>query len=159
MWMEFDQLPDHSRIWIFQASRALTSSESHRTLDAVNAYLEHWKAHGKPLSAGCKLVESRFLIVGADEQKAGASGCSIDALTRVIVGLNQELDIDFMQRNPVVLSDGERMIELPFQEVKSMLNTDKAAKFKLFDITLSSKGDLKNGIALPIKDSWVGKLP
>ena len=45
----FAQLPDHSRVWIFGASRPLTSDESNRLLEQVDRFLDGWAAHGAPV--------------------------------------------------------------------------------------------------------------
>ncbi|HKJ01059.1 MAG TPA: hypothetical protein VJ997_01355, partial [Longimicrobiales bacterium] len=74
--IDFDDLPDHSRIWVFPASRALSADEAARLLAEVDGFLAAWAAHGHPLRSGRRLVDHHFLVVGVDEDAEAPSGCS-----------------------------------------------------------------------------------
>ena len=77
----FDTLPDDSRLWCFGASRAPDASRTELLLDSMRAFVSEWTAHRSDLQAGFDWLHGRFLLIGVDESGAGASGCSIDALT------------------------------------------------------------------------------
>ncbi len=82
-----DGLPDSARIWIFGMTPALAAAAAERFLHGVDEFLDGWAAHGTPLRAARSLRYGRFLVVGADEAAASASGCSIDALVRAVRAL------------------------------------------------------------------------
>ena len=44
----FDSLPSDARVWVFGAANELTPPASERLLDAVDAFLGQWNAHGSP---------------------------------------------------------------------------------------------------------------
>ena len=87
----FNQLPDDARLWVFAASDPVTGDRVNRLLDAVDEWLENWKAHGEPLTCARDWRDDRFLTIGVDQSTAGASGCSIDALFRVFQRLQHAI--------------------------------------------------------------------
>jgi hypothetical protein len=89
MRIPFAEMPPHARLWIFAAERPLSGSEQKALLAVVDDFLQQWAAHGAPLAAARDLRYARFLFVAVDESNAGASGCSIDAMTRVLAALEK----------------------------------------------------------------------
>lgn len=89
-------LPDSARLWAFGVSRPLVPEEERRFLEVVDAFLATWKAHGDPLAATREWVEGRFLLIGVDERIAPPSGCSIDALVRILQGFESELGVEIV---------------------------------------------------------------
>lgn len=83
----FDSLPDDARLWVFAASDPVTGERADRLLAAVDVWLREWKAHGEPLTCARDWRDDHFLVIGVDQSTAGASGCSIDALFRVLQDL------------------------------------------------------------------------
>ena len=88
----FDTLPDDARLWCFGASRAPDAPTTELLLDSMRAFVAEWTAHRRDLHAGFDWLHGRFLLIGVDESRAGASGCSIDALTGHLRRLGAELD-------------------------------------------------------------------
>ena len=80
----FDQLPDSARVWVYGVDRELDGSEKSKLLDEVDNYLRDWKAHEVPLSAARDWRDDHFLTIAVDQERAGASGCSIDGLFRTL---------------------------------------------------------------------------
>lgn len=87
----FSQLPDDARLWVFAASSPVTGDRASVLLTAVDEWLAEWKAHGEPLTCARDWRDDRFLAIGVDQSAAGASGCSVDALFRVLQALQAPL--------------------------------------------------------------------
>lgn len=98
----FDNLPETSRLWVFPASRPLDAPEEDRLLQRVDRFLDGWGAHGAPLTAARDWRYGRFLLVAVDEASVPPSGCSIDAMARVLKEAGEELDVDFLDHGPVL---------------------------------------------------------
>jgi len=45
MYVSFDQLPDDSRIWIFQSDRLLSEEEIESINPILNFFISDWTAH------------------------------------------------------------------------------------------------------------------
>ena len=71
-------LAEHSRVWVYQANRFLSDQEIVAISNALSQFIESWNAHGASLYAGFEIISSRFVVLAVDEEKALASGCSID---------------------------------------------------------------------------------
>ncbi len=101
-----DGFPGSARIWIFGADRELGAAEAEELLVAVDDFLQGWTAHGVPLRAARSWRYGRFLIVGVDTETVPPSGCSIDALVRVLRGMEDRLDARFLGNEAVWYRDG-----------------------------------------------------
>lgn len=89
--VDFDRLPEESRVWVYGADRDLDSSSESAMLGAVDEFLSHWAAHGVPLHSARRWDDRRFLTIAVDTTQEGASGCSIDALYRSLKSLEPSL--------------------------------------------------------------------
>ncbi len=156
---DFDTLPEDARLWIFAADRPLESEERDRLLERVDAFLEQWRAHGAPLTASRDWRYDRFLFVGVDENAAGVSGCSIDALVRDIKALEAELNTTLVDHSPVLFREGEAIRRVSRQEFAELatgggVNTDTL----VFNNSLTTVGQVRAGEwEVRVADSWHGK--
>ena len=149
--VDFDQLPDDARLWIFPAERALNEAEQDQLLTEVDRFIGQWGAHDVGLTAGRELRYDRFLFVAVDQRTAGPSGCSIDALFRQTVALEQEIGIELVNHAPVVFRQGSAIERVPrdqFAELAAAGNVD--FETTVFDNTLTRLGDLRGG---PVGDT------
>lgn len=154
--IEFHRLPDDARLWTFAASRPLSEPEERALLDEVDAFLEAWKAHGTPLTAAREWRDGRFLLVGVDERSAPPSGCSIDAMVRVLKDLEDRLDVTLVDHAPVWYRDGD--------EVRRASRSDFGRRAReggvdldtvVFDPTVTRVGDLREGRwERPAREGW-----
>ena len=84
MLVDFESLPDESRVWIYQANRSFTEEELEEISKKLDAFIEKWTAHGADLRAGYTIKYKRFLILALDQNSNAATGCSIDAYVNFI---------------------------------------------------------------------------
>ena len=155
----FAGLPDSARLWIFGVDRELTIAESVRLLSEVDAFLSGWKAHGHPLAAARDWRHERFLLVAVDDRIEAPSGCSIDALSRILRGLEAALGLrllgggDIWMREPGAGSGIVRVSRGEFRERAARGEVD--AGTTVFDLSLTQLGDLRNGRwELAAGESW-----
>src|SRR5262245_32813683 len=114
--VNFDELPGHSRLWVFAAERELAAEEQARLLETVDGFLDAWQAHRHPLVSARDFRYDRFLLVAADERAAGVSGCSIDALVREIKQLEAALGVRLVDHGPVLFKEDDRVVRVPRDE-------------------------------------------
>src|SRR5690606_4730456 len=87
----FAALPDDARLWVFGTGRELSEGERAELLDAVDRFLDQWRAHGAALTCAREWVDDRFLLVGVDPASEPPSGCSIDAMVNLLKELEGRL--------------------------------------------------------------------
>lgn len=158
-----DQLPDTARLWCFAADRPLDGEEAERLLDGVRDFLAAWAAHGQPLRTACDWRHGRFLLVAVDERAAGASGCSIDALTRWLGELETALDVRLRDGSPVwYVEDGtdgsvRSVTRGEFRDLARAGRVDGTTT--VFDLTAARLADVREGRwERPAAESWHARL-
>jgi hypothetical protein len=157
--VDFNELPDTARLWIFAAERALSSHERALLLVTVDAFLDQWQAHRRPLTSARDLRYDRFLLIGVDEQAAGVSGCSIDALVRDIRRLEETLGVVLVDHSPVVFREGEHIVRVPREEFAELARAGRVTPETLvFDNTLTRLEELRQGRwEVPAATAWHGR--
>jgi hypothetical protein len=155
----FDRLPDSARLWVFAASRPLEVAERDALLGAVDDFLDQWNAHRVPLDCARELRYDQFLMVGVDQEAAGVSGCSVDALVRTMKGLGQRLGVDLVDHASVFFRDDatiRRMTRDDFAEAVSRGSV--TPETCVFDNTVQTAGALRSGAwEAPAERTWHGR--
>jgi hypothetical protein len=157
--IDFSDLPDHGRLWVFPASRRLSLDESARLLSEADAFLDGWAAHGAPLVSGRVMVEGHFLLVGVDEDAEAPSGCSIDALVNRLTELGQEQGVTLVEHAPVWYRKGDTVCAVSRPEFRARVAAgDVDLDTPVFDTTLTRLSALRGGgLERPARESWHGK--
>src|SRR5512147_2310971 len=107
----FSDLPDDARVWVFGASDPISEDNVSRMLAGVDTYLDDWNAHGEPLTCARDWRDGRFLAIGVDQRSAGASGCSIDALFRILQEMQGSLGATIVGGGRVFYRDEHGVIQ------------------------------------------------
>ena len=144
--VEFDQLPDDARVWIFPAERSLSETEQGQLLAVVDQFIDQWGAHAVPLTAGREMRYDRFLFVGVDQRQAGPSGCSIDALFRQTQILEQQMEVELADHAPVLFRRGSTIERVPRDQFATLAAQGTVdLDTTVFDNTLTTVGDVRAG--------------
>lgn len=154
--IDFRDLPENGRLWVFPASRTLVEEEQERLLGAVDAFLEGWAAHGSPLRSGRALVEGSFLLVGVDEDASVPSGCSIDALVSRLVALGASLGVGLVDHAPVWYREGVAIRCVSRDAFRALAQEGRVGlDTPVFDTTLTRFAQLRSeGLERPARRSW-----
>ena len=145
------------RVIIYPASRPFTAKESKEVTERLFDFLPTWAAHGKPLSASFKIEKNQFVVICVDEEKEVASGCSIDALTKVIRGLDDDFQFGFFDRMKASFVENGEVKTLKLQDFKNGLKTGEIAKdIEVFDFSKSTYVNFLSDFLLPLNRSWAG---
>jgi len=51
MLVEFNTLPEESRVWIYQANRSFSEEELQEIESKLDVFIQNWAAHGSDLKA------------------------------------------------------------------------------------------------------------
>lgn len=156
--IRFDQLPPEARVWVYQASRALTPAEMITALPSLARFAEEWTSHGRTLHAAAEFRHQQFLVIGLDEGVAGASGCSIDASVRFVARLEQQLGVELLEKSRLAfLRDGEVRL-LARGELKAAVAAGTLQpNTPYFDNTLATKGELTTQWPRPADQTWLAR--
>ena len=153
----FGDLPDDARLWVFAASHPIGADGETDLLSTVDEWLRGWQAHGAPLLCAREWRESRFLAIGVDQNTEGASGCSIDALFRVLQGLERTLGTRLLAGGRVFYRNEEGQVmctDRAYFRKMPGVNDDT----RVFDTTVTSVGEYRRAFERPMSESWHREL-
>jgi len=152
----FSELSPASRIWIYQADRALSQEEQSSILNASDQFLQQWAAHGQALLASATIKYDHFLVIATDEGFNMASGCSIDSSFRFVQEIGTKFDINFFDRaNLAFLIENEvKFVAMP--DLKPTIESGGLNGDSLFfDNNLGTKSELDNQWIVKAEESWL----
>ncbi|MBC6427359.1 MAG: hypothetical protein GDA51_13040 [Ekhidna sp.] len=158
MLIEFDNMPDDARLWIYQAGIVLNEENLSLVRKCTEQFLSQWQAHGQDLKSAFKIEYDRFLIISVDESFNQASGCSIDSSVRLIQTLEKELGLSFMTTDRIAfLLEGS--IELfHFNKLKEKIaHRLIGPETKVFDHTVRNVSEFRRKWLVPVSQTWVNR--
>jgi len=156
----FDEFPDTARVWVYGADRDLSREAESRLLSEVDSYLTQWTAHGVPLSAARSWSDDRFLTIAVDQNRAGASGCSIDGLFRTLKGLEKELGASIVTSGLIFFRDNDGAIRSVTRDEFTELGSagKVSGDTEVFDPSVTTLAEWRSRFRSKAGDSWHASL-
>jgi hypothetical protein len=152
-------ISEHSRIWIYQANRALTPQETAQIQTRLDTFTAQWLAHGHELLAKGEVRYNQFIILAVDEQQAGATGCSIDKSVKLMLDLEKEFNINLFDRFQLAYRDGEQINTCSREEFQELLSSGKInGDTIVFNNLVSTRRALETNWQIPMRESWHASL-
>ena len=155
MHVNFDNLPDNSRVWIYQSNRIFSKTELDSISVELSEFLSGWTAHNNSLQAGFEMPYNRFIVLGLNQQITRASGCSIDASVRFIQGLEARYEITLLDKMNVTFKQGDLFSYKPLKEFVKLAKAKSVSKDTIvFNNLVDTKSGYKLFWEVPARDSW-----
>lgn len=156
MYIDFDKLPDHARVWVYQANRPLTDEEVKTIEVSLQTALNQWAAHGEPLLSSAKVIEDRFIVVGVDEGFTLPSGCSIDSSVRTLQEIGRQVGVDLFDRSAAILSTEGALHTVALPAIKravadGLLTPDTT----VINTLVKTKAEFLADWQIPAANSWL----
>jgi hypothetical protein len=156
----FDEIPDHARVWVFGATGSVRGEAADRLLEEVDRFLEEWHAHGRAVVGARELRHDRFLLIAADEEATGVSGCSIDSLFRRLRVLETETGIGLLDSGAVWFRGGDGEVRRESRDSFRRLAAEGGVTGDtlVFDNTVATVGEVRRDAwERRLADSWHGR--
>ncbi|WNH12095.1 ABC transporter ATPase [Thalassobellus suaedae] len=155
MLVDFNTLPEESRVWIYQANRSLTEQEIEEIQGKIELFIENWTAHGGDLEAGYLIKYKRFIVIALNQDLNKATGCSIDASVHFIQQLEKEYNIDLMDKMNVSYKQGEFIAYKTLTDFRKMAKQKAISKNTIvFNNLVNNIAEFKENWEVPASDSW-----
>ncbi|MCK0123955.1 ABC transporter ATPase [Gelidibacter sp. F2691] len=155
MLVDFNTLPEESRVWIYQANRSFTDEEIVELESKLDTFISNWTAHGSDLESGYLIKYKRFIVIALNQSLTKATGCSIDASVHFIQQLEKEYNVDLMDKMNVSYKQGD------FIAYKTLIDFKKMAKDKavskntiVFNNLVHNIAEFKENWEVPASESW-----
>ncbi|GAA4302046.1 ABC transporter ATPase [Aestuariibaculum suncheonense] len=155
MLVDFNTLPEESRVWIYQANRSFTDQEITEIEEKLNVFIENWTAHGSDLNAGYLIKYKRFIVIGLNQNLNKATGCSIDASVRFIQQLEEDYKVDLMDKMNVSYKQGDFIAYKTLTDFKQMAKDKAVSKNTIvFNNLVANIADFNENWEVPASESW-----
>ena len=159
MLVEFKELPNTARIWIYQCNRSFSPTELGEIHQLMQVFLTQWTAHGAELKAGYEIPYNRFIVLGLDQSLNSASGCSIDASVHFIQQLEEKYKVDLLDKMNVSYKQGEFVSYKPLKDFKKMAKERAVSKNTVvFNNLVTTKQEYLEHWEVPASESWHAKI-
>lgn len=107
------------------------------------------------MSAGAAILHERFVVLGVDESRAGASGCSIDSSVNYLKKLGAQYQRDLFDRMRFSYElDGQVFTVSREEFVTLYQNGDINDETIVFDPLVKTVAELQTNFRKPLKESW-----
>ena len=155
MLIQFKELPQTSRVWIYQSDRKFTEEELPKLKQELAVFLEQWTAHGADLNAGFEIKYDRFIVIGLDQHINAASGCSIDAQVRFIQKLEAAYNVSLLDKMNVTYIQNDRLHFKPLADFKKMAKDGAVGKnTTVFNNLVNTLEEYEEHWEVPAIESW-----
>jgi hypothetical protein len=159
MLVDFNTLPEESRVWIYQANRSFSEEELQEIKSKLDIFVQNWTAHGNDLQAGYTIKYKRFIILGLNQALNAASGCSIDASVHFIQQLEKTYKVDLLDKMNVSYKQGEFVAYKSLTDFRKMVKDKAVSKNTIvFNNLVSNIAEFNENWEVPASESWHGRF-
>ena len=153
------QMPADARVWVYQSNTILSEIQVASIIQKGKDFIEHWAAHGAALNASFDILYKRFIVIAVDEKQAQASGCSIDKSVAFIKLIEQEFNLQLLDRMQVAYRKGGEIEACSLKEFEKLANNGAVnAATIVFNNMITTKAGFDSDWEVPLKGSWQSRV-
>ena len=155
MFVKFENLPSHSRVWIYQSNRKFTTQEVEFISEKAILFTNQWTKHGSDLQGSFVIKYNQFLILAVDEGFNNVSGCSIDSSVRFVKELEKFMGVDMMNKMNISFKDDDHINIVTMSDFKEFIKSNKiTSETIVFNNMISTKEELETQWEVSVNNSW-----
>ena len=156
---DFKNIPDDSRVWIYQSNRDFTDLDIKIIKNKTTLFIDNWKAHGNDLQASYLIKERRFLVIAVNEKFNPIGGCSIDYSLQLVNDISNTINLDLLDRLLVNYRSENKIKSISLKDLKNKIkNRSFLPETIIFNTTVKTKKELSTDSELKISSSWLSKF-
>ena len=146
-----------SRVWAYIISKQLSKAELNALTEAGNAFVKGWTAHEQQLTASFEIFKEKIIVVKVNEDITGASGCSIDKLTRFIKETEKQFNIELLNRLLVAYKIENGVEIVHSSKIKELLSQNIISENTIvYNTSVLTQNELSNW-EQELKNTWLNK--
>ena len=159
MLVEFEKLPNTSKIWIYQSSRKFYSNEISELESYLTSFISTWMNGSVEIIGSYKIVYNRFIIIGVDDTLDTISTSMIDQSVAVIIGLQSKYDVELLDKLNICFKQGDHVQYKDIKTFKKLIkNKSVSKKTIVFNNLINTKGELECDWEIPLEESWQNRF-
>ena len=146
------------RVWIYIISKSLDANQLSQIKSLGEAFVKGWTAHEQQLSGSFEIFKNRIIIVRVNEDVHGASGCSIDKLTRFVKDLENKFSVELMNRLLVAIKVSDEIEICHSSKIKELLRSNSISENTIVYNTSANTSLELIDWEQPLKNTWLNKF-
>lgn len=155
MLVDYKELPDDAKVWIYPSSRKFYPNEIVLLEKQLQEFVENWKSDDENFRASYQFLYNRFLIFIADTTTSSLSVTEIDQLVAFILQLQTTYKIELLDKMNVCFKQGVYVQYKELKDFKKLIkNRAVTRKTIVFDNLITNKKEYENYWELPIEETW-----
>lgn len=155
MFVNKEEMPGDSRIWIYQSDRKLSALEEEKIAIDLRSFIEKWTSHNVMLKASFDVCNRLFIILMLDEKHASAGGCSIDSSVHFLEKIGKELNLDLFDRNVFAYKEENDVKLIKRADFEFKVNTGELNDQTIvYNNLIQTKKELESAWEIPLGRSW-----
>ncbi len=155
MLVDFEKLPDNSKIWIYQSDRKFYSKEIPEITTKIELFLNQWTNNGNILEASYWFKYDRFIILAVKPSEEILSIEAIDSSVAFILDLQTTYNVELLDKLNVCFKQGEFVQYKDVKTFRKLLKSKSVtAKTIVFNNLINTKEELEDNWEIPITESW-----
>ena len=159
MFTDYSLIPEDAKVYIYPSSRKFYANEIEGIENKIKTFIENWKSEDENFKASYKFLYNRFIVLFADDENSPLTYKDIDASVSFILTLQQEYEVELLDKMNVCFKQGEFVQYKELKDFKKLLkNKAITAKSIIFDNLITSKVDFENYWEITIEESWYSRF-
>ncbi|QXP72834.1 ABC transporter ATPase [Tenacibaculum sp. HL-MS23] len=158
MLVDFNSLSEDAKVWIYPCSRKFYPKEIDGLNEQLKTFTENWKSDDENFKASFDVKYNRFIIFSAEED-VDLSNADIDTQVGFILQLQQQYEVELLDRMNVCFKQGEYTQYKELKDFKKLIkNRAVTEKTIVFDNLIQTKQELESHWEVPILESWYNRF-
>ncbi len=155
MLVDFEKLPENSKIWIYQSNRKFYPEEIDDLKTKIQVFLSSWKTNSVDIISSYQFLYNRFIILAVDETINPITINAIDNSVQFILQLQADYKIELLDKLNVCFKQGEFVQYKDLKAFKKLIKSKSVSeKTIVFNNLINTKAELKSDWEIPLVDSW-----
>ena len=155
MFVDYDLMPNDSRVWIYQSNRVFNADELKILKPKIQEFIDVWKRHGTDLKASFVIKYNQFIVLLVDEEYNDVSGCSIDASVNLIKKLENYFEIDLTNKLNISFKDSVNINIVSLSDFQNYVKQEKiTSNTVVFNNMVTTKEEFENNWEVTAANSW-----
>lgn len=153
-----EDFSESSRVWIYQSPRIFSLTEALDIEKTIDEFISGWQSHGTPVKGFGTIFFGQFIVLMADEEVTGVSGCSTDSSVRLIKSIEVNHGVNLFDRTTLAFCIKEKIQLIPMNQLEYAIQNGFIGTETIFlDNSIQNKHALLHEWFKPAKDSWIGR--
>ncbi|MFT4899546.1 MAG: hypothetical protein ACI9U0_001344 [Flavobacteriales bacterium] len=154
-----NNLPDSSRVWVYQSNRAFTQEELVELKNELDQFGASWEAHGTKLNSAIEIYYNQFIVIFVDESGQEATGCSIDKSVVLVKMIESKYGISLLDRMNLTYKTDDAVENIRMADFQKLAQKGQIQNtVTVFNNLVISKAEFISKWEVEAKDSWHANL-